>query len=74
MFRRGDLVRIKNAEGAWHHLVGKVGVFIREDESISLSQIIRPVNCAFTLKFAKEDLEYLCHGEDINKIFGEENI
>jgi len=74
MFRPGDIIRIKNAEGPWHHLVGKVGIFICKDDSESLSYIVRPLSCAFKLKFAEEDLEYLCHSEDVDKIIGEENI
>jgi len=73
MFKPGDLVIIKSANDMWKHLVGQIGIFIREDDGI-YSHLVKPVHCDYKVKFAEEDLEYLCSSKEIIKILGEENI
>ena len=69
----GDLVRIKNANEMWQHLVGKLGIFITKDGNDTLSYIVKPVNCAYKIRFAQEDLEYLGNTQEVVNTFKELN-
>ena len=74
MFKPGDLVKIKNANESWRHLIGRVGVFVREQTGEAFPQIVKPIHCTYEVRFVEEDLEYICNGEDIRKIMSEEHI
>lgn len=74
MFRPGDIVRIKKADEVWQHLVGQVAVFITEVKGESFPQVVKPLHCACQVKFAEDDLEYICSGEEILKVIKEAHI
>lgn len=74
MFKPGDLVRIKNANEMWQHLVGQIGVFISEAPGEPFPKIVKPIHCACQVRFTEEDLEYICSGEDVRNIMRDEHI
>lgn len=64
MFIVGDVVRIKGLEETWKHLAGHIGVFIGDGELDKVS--VQLIHGGLAMQFMSEELEYLCHINDLN--------